>query len=181
MKIKLFEDFTNEKKQIASSGTVTMYNLKPDDIEMLKILRLSVEKDEENSTDQDTTYEVKFKTKADGQELLNWIEDKESAVPREDLEHLYPALFEDEINPITIHVGEKNPVTLSVVFGKDQISMVEKNIDKLKAEKHIITYKKEDKGAKADIVKYVIEFASVYGVYLFGHAQGSYGRDKINY
>lgn len=180
MKIKLFEQF-NEEKKIASSGIVTMYNLGPKDIEALNgWIGASVTKDEENSTDNDTTYEVKFDSKEVGEQIMDWLHDVEDGIPQGDIEALYPGLFENE-NPVSINVGEKIPVTLSIVFGEDQISLVEKALDKLKSQKHVITYKREDKGVNVEIHKYIIEFASTYGVYLFGHMQGSGGREKLYY
>ena len=174
-KLKLFEDFINEEKQIASSGIITMYNLGIHDIQALNDLGASVTKDDVNSTVKDTTYEVKFDSKEVGEKIQDWLHEVEDGIPQEDIEALYPGLFEGEteLHAALQDVGPDKPIFLTIAFGRDQISKVEKILDTLKAQKHVITYKREDKGANVEIHKYIIEFSSPYGIYLFGHMQGS--------
>lgn len=68
---------------------------------------------------------------------------------------------------------EQVPTTLGVAFGEDQVPSVEKMLSKLKEEKHVTSWKIEKGSAGGDLVHFTIEFTSQYGVYLFGHMQGS--------
>ncbi len=75
-----------------------------------------------------------------------------------------------------------SPVSLTLVFGNDQTSYVDNILDALTESGHVKNSKKEtlkketpaiSRGKNWSQTKYDIEFTSAYGVYLFGHKQGS--------
>lgn len=61
-------------------------------------------------------------------------------------------------------------VQLIVIFGDDQIDMIQRIIKRLKLDGKILDSKNEPTG---NMVKYTIQFKDIYSVYLFGHMQGS--------
>ena len=117
-RIKLFEDFSTE------AGMATMYNLEDKDIKHLEELGATVTKDEENSTQQDSMFDISYPNKDTAKKIADWIVDveAENGVPEEDVKQLYPELFtESAINRFDTFLNEAERVQYYILNSSSKV------------------------------------------------------------